>query len=733
MKIKKSVHQIESSLDTAYKSRISDLSQSISVTEQALSDSRQLGDKRLIAKSLSNLSLFYMISGEHHKSMVKSEEAISLFTELEDEKGIADVKYNIAGIHYKTDNFHSGLTYLIDCLPVYRKYNDHFNLARTEKSLGTIYEYIGDENSAITAYENSIAAATAAGDENLKSNVYNPLSGIYLKRGETQRALDIIQKSIAIKTKTGDIRGLAFALYGRGKVYTRLERYTEAENDFTEALKIHLENGEKLGTAMTYRKMGMLYDAMNDTEKAKNTFKEALNYSNKYNIAIIKIKSAYHLYRLYKKENDVAQSLAYLEEYVQQREKVINTQTLKVMESYELKSNMELMEQQARMEKERAEILEKKNIAEQSSKVRQEFLSTMSHEIRTPLNAVTTIVSLLKDRTDPEEQQLINSLRFSSANLLQIINDILDFTKLESGNSKLELRPFSLKKLVQNIGDTYRPMASEKGLQINMHIDDTLADGYEMDETKLMQILGNLVSNAVKYTEKGTVDITVSKKDSEGEFHTVRYCVKDTGVGITEQNLKRIFDEFFQPENITTRKEKGTGLGLAIVKKLVELHGSAITAESEPGVGSVFCFNLKLKPAKLMAQSAERKRDGLHDKLILLAEDNVVNAMVATKLLANWGATTEHVITGLDAVEKTMSKTYDIILMDLHMPGMNGYDATRNIRKEGNPNLHTRIYALTADITADQEDEYVGLFNGFLRKPIEIDTMYNTLVETGDL
>ncbi len=364
-----------------------------------------------------------------------------------------------------------------------------------------------------------------------------------------------------------------------------------------------------------------------------------------------------------------------------------------------------------------------------TSNVRQEFLSTMSHEIRTPLNAVTTISSLLKDRSEPEEQQLLDSLRFASGNLLQIINDILDFTKLEAGKSNLEFHPISLSRLMQNLYGTYKTMASEKGLELQLNIDRKISDGYLLDETKLLQIMGNLVSNAVKYTEKGSVNINVECSAQNQDYDIVRFSVKDTGVGIASRHLRRVFEEFFQPEAVTTRKEKGTGLGLAIVKKLVELYGSAIHAKSITGKGSEFYFELKLKRTELKQDTNHKEHEQLKGKTALLAEDNPINALVATKLLSNWGVHTTHVVNGQLAVEKASEKRYDYILMDLHMPIMNGYDATKAIRANNRLNKNTPIFALTADITADQQEEYIDLFNGFLRKPIEIEHMYEALTE----
>lgn len=721
-------NRILSLLDSAYATRINDLTLSIQFAQQALSLSRGLEDAQLIGKSLSHLSLFYMIMGQYERATQVAKEALLYFKELNDEKGIADIKYNLAGVYYKTDNFHLGLIYLIDCLAIYRKFNDHHNEARAQKSLGTIYEYIGDQKNAIAAYEGSIEAAQQIGDDSLAANAYNPLSGIYLKGGHVDKALETIEKAITIKEHVGDIRGLAFSLYGRAKVSMYLGKYAEAETDFQKALDIHIKVHEPLGLGMTYRKMGLLYMKTKQIDKAKEFFQKAISVGDQYNIAIIKFKSNYHLYELYKAENDPVKSLLYLEKYLEQKEAVINTQTLQVIENYELITKMDSLAKEAQLQKEKAEIIAKKEIAEQEAKVRQEFLSTMSHEIRTPLNAVITIISLLKGLPDSEEQQFLNSLKFSAHNLMRIINDILDFTKLDSGMAELEIRSCHFSLLIQNLKNTYEGMAREKGLELLLNIDPEVSDAYELDETKLLQILGNLISNAIKYTDKGGAILRIEKLGAQGDNDILRFEVIDTGVGIESQYLDKLFDSFFQPQSVTTRTQGGSGLGLAIVKKLVLLHGSDINVQSVVGKGSVFFFDLELKRTLYKDTKEITPLDLLNDKTVLLAEDNLINAMVAIKLLSKWGIHTEHAKNGLEAVEISKHKPFDFILMDLHMPQMNGFDATKLIRENNNPNKKSPIFALTADITADQMQEYQSYFTGFLTKPIDIDKMYTALL-----
>ncbi len=718
--------EITSLLDEAYTCRINNLKRSLELSEKALAFSRELRDLPLIGKSLNLLSLFHMIMGDYALAIRLAEEAIAVFTTLNDERGIADAKYSMAGVYYKTDNFHLGLVNLIECLSIYRKFDDFHNQARVHKSVGTIYEYFGDQRNAIKSYEDAITAARVTGDLNLESNAYNPLSGIYLKRNEPERAFELIERSIAMKKASGDVRGLAFALYGRAKVNTHMGKFAEAERDFLEAIHVHDANGEKLGIGMAYYKLGALYIEMNDDERATEVLMRGVEYSERYNIVITRIKCNQLLYKIYKRQGNSVQALYYLENYVELKESVVNHQTLQVIENYELITRMKSMEQEARLQKEKAEIMEKKERAEQAARVRQEFLSTMSHEIRTPLNAVITITSLLRPKTDPEEIELMDSLKFASNNLLMIINDILDFTKLDTGKVTLEFHPCNFRLLLENIRRTYHNLAMEKGLRLSLIVEPGVAESYQLDETKFSQIVGNLVGNAIKYTDTGYVDIRVSKT-GEGETDEIMISVKDTGTGIAAIHLEEIFDSFFQPRSITTRKQGGSGLGLAIVRKLVELFGSKVEVSSTLGEGSEFGFRLRLKRSEVPMEVPARRSLELKDKRVLLAEDNVINAMVARKLLSNWGIITEHAKDGVEAVKMSGEKRFDFILMDIHMPEMNGFDATANIRISDNMNKDTPIFALTADIVAELREEYVPYFSGFLLKPIQIDKLYEAL------
>lgn len=720
--------QIKALLQEAYLIRVSDLQTSLRKTNEALERSRRLNDQSLIAECYSRQSLFYMILGEYERSTQIGKEALAIFKSINDQRGIADVKYNIAGTYYKTDNYHLGLIYLIDSLEIYRQLEDYHNQSRVQKSLGTIYEYFGDEKSAVMAYEGAIEAGKKVGDKNLISNALNPLSGIYLSRGEIEKADDIIDQSIQMKRETKDIRGLAFALYGKAKVHVKRKEYDIAERIYHESIDIHMQMGERLGAGMCYHKLAVLYLELDMLEKAEVELLRGLDFSQEYNIAIIKFKCNYLMYTLYKRRGDANTALTFLEKYLKEKEGVINTQTQKVIESYEAITTMERLHKEAQMEREKAEIVKKKNRAEEASRIKQEFLSTMSHEIRTPLNAVITITSLLAEKYQSDKEGLLNSLQFSANNLLRIINDILDFSKLDAGKVDLDFESVELAVLLEEICNTYRSLAVEKGIRLLLNIDPALNQNYSVDQTKLSQILGNLISNAIKFTDQGHVTVAVDLAESGEEWDRLKFTVTDTGGGIQDNFLNEIFESFSQPKSFITKKHGGSGLGLAIVKKLVELHNGTIQVATEVGKGSQFFFEISYKRTDVSMIRVEHKREDLNGLKVLIAEDNMINAMVAQKLLSKWGLITMHAKDGLEAVEMAGAESYDYILMDIHMPEKDGFEATLDIRSNAGPNSNTPIFALTADITAHQKNTYANLFSGFLLKPIEQQKMYQALI-----
>ncbi|GAA4907253.1 ATP-binding protein [Mucilaginibacter defluvii] len=374
--------------------------------------------------------------------------------------------------------------------------------------------------------------------------------------------------------------------------------------------------------------------------------------------------------------------------------------------------------------------------AEKSSHAKSEFLSTMSHEIRTPLNAVIGMTNLLlmnQPRTDQKEN--LDILKFSASNLLSIVNDVLDFNKIESGKVSFENIRINLPELLNNICGGFTQKAEEKGLLFKLDIDSRLRNKvFFGDPTRITQIIFNLVSNAIKFTQQGNVWVRATCIEDRHNTSTVLFSVKDTGIGISPNNLEAIFEPFAQ-ENVTvTRQYGGTGLGLAIVKRLLELQGLQLNVNSKPGVGSEFSFQMQFDVSTEVAEPVESTSpasdaNDLSHLQVLIAEDNMVNVMLMKKLLSKWKIVPTIAENGAMAVQKLQYGNFDIVLMDLQMPVMDGFEAAREIRKLADPKKSgTPIIALTASALFDiQEQVYASGMNNYVSKPFKPEDLFEKM------
>ncbi|WP_051258069.1 ATP-binding protein [Desulfovibrio cuneatus] len=379
-----------------------------------------------------------------------------------------------------------------------------------------------------------------------------------------------------------------------------------------------------------------------------------------------------------------------------------------------------------------------KDEAEKAAQAKSDFLARMSHEIRTPMNGVLGLTHLAMSKSpQPEQLQFLTKIQASAKILLGVINDILDFSKIEGGKLTLDAAPFSFHAMTHTVQDLFQSQAEHKGLRLLIEADAQVPDMLKGDSLRLSQVMLNLCGNAIKFTEKGTVALRIHQEKETEHNVRLRFEVSDTGVGMTQEQLSRLFQPFAQADVSTTRKYGGTGLGLVISKLLVELMGGSIQVESAPGRGSTFYFTLTLAKASQEEIAHEKLPAQLQDNSslaglrILLAEDNEINQEIAVALLEDLGITVLVAGNGLEAVTILGTQDVNCVLMDIQMPVMDGLTAAKLIRGQGREAMRTvPIIAMTAHAMQEDRDKSIAAgMNDHITKPIDIDELQAKLVQ----
>ncbi|MFY0651610.1 MAG: response regulator [Cyclobacteriaceae bacterium] len=370
-----------------------------------------------------------------------------------------------------------------------------------------------------------------------------------------------------------------------------------------------------------------------------------------------------------------------------------------------------------------------KKKAEKAAQSRSDFLSMISHEIRTPLNAVIGLTNyLISDKPKKEQLEDLRTLKFSAEHLHVLINDVLDYSKLDAGKIEFEMRDVNISELVENIIRAFEGKAKEKGIYLKSTIDKKIPKVIVADGLRLSQILTNLIGNAIKFTGKGGVTISLTRVTSSMKKVAIKFTVEDTGIGIPKEKQATIFESFSQASTSTTREFGGTGLGLSITKRILDLQNIKIHLFSREGNGSRFYFTQNFEISENQVQSSPEEtieKVDLANKHVLLVEDNPVNVMVAKRFLSKWKINVDVAENGREAIEKNSSSNYDLILMDLQMPIMDGYDASSEMRKQG---VKIPILALTASVMLDVGDKVFSCgMNDYITKPFDPDDLYNKI------
>ncbi len=705
--------------------------------DSALTIAIKVNNKADIATSYHNLGQIYRFKGDYVRALDYYNKANKYAFEAQDTVEMMWNYHDLGWMRISMKEYASAITYLNQGISLAVATNTTYSVADITMHKGEAYWFMGQYDSSFyftnKAYD---LFKTISATENM-AHCLNQMGWVYESKNQWKEAEYVYRQAINLANDLStdwipkSNAGLGDALFGQGKYKEALQYYVVAEKALSNVTFDRLTKECYEGLAKTYVQLGDYKNAYETQLKLKVVSDSLLANEN-----VEKLLATQAQYDFDKQKTEAKIALENQETKLtkERSQKLIFLSGAAILLLIVIGLYFRLRytrKTQQLLQQKNAIIEAEKEKAESSEKAKHQFLANMSHEIRTPMNAIKGMTDILIRRNPNEDQkEYLTGIKQSSDSLLVIINDILDISKIEAGKVELEQEPFSVNELVNNVHTIMQFKAEEKGLflQKDMPQENVLVQG---DATRLRQILLNLIGNAIKFTEKGLITTTV-KSEPAGDKMNLHFIVSDTGIGIDKDRMEKIFVSFEQAYSDTTRKFGGTGLGLSISKKLVELHNGKIWVESEKDKGSQFHFIIPYTVVKTTVEAAQesaisydavKQLKGLH---ILLVEDNHYNAIVAQEELedAIEDVQVEVAANGLIAVEKLKAGTFDVILMDIQMPVMNGFDATKAIRRLEGEKANTAIIAMTANVLKEEVDLcYESGMNDFIGKPFDTDEL----------
>jgi len=728
----------------------------------------KLKDDAGIATSKNNIGRIFYLQEEVSSALENLNSALDIRRKIQDKEGAAETNKILGDVNLLKGFFGKAKNHYVSSMNQYIELNEIAKAADLANYLGKIISGVGDYDGALVYYRMSLDFNRSLENVSKIATDYNNITMTHYAQGSWEEALENNEIAYDIRKSLPNKIELAETVKNFGMIHTQMGSKTKARGYLTEAANMVVEIGNEPGTQNIYKDISESYRKMGDFHKA---YDYQLAYSKSRDFLFNKEKSTalLELTTKYQSEFDAEKKIQRIEAL--EKEKVYSAKMryfllgmlglgllllMVLFNSYKRKQkdNQLLKNKNEEINRQKEEIdlandqLEVKNASldtlnqklvtemaeresiEQSSFARDRFLATMSHEMRTPMNIIIGLTHLLlEENPRPDQIEHLRTLQFSANNLVVFINDVLDFSKIEAGKLSLENREFRPKKIYADTKSRFRLPAEDKGLTFNYNFDKMIPDGFLGDPTRLNQIITNLATNAIKYTEEGSINIDLRLHELKGENAMLKLIVSDTGPGIEQEKLDEMFRKFSGNSMDIFEGYASSGLGLAITKRLVDLQNGKIEAESVMGKGTTFTVLMPYQVVDLETSNNANSTGNNKDKKktyehlagnkILLVEDNQINQLVVAKMLRKLGMDVITANNGLEALDCFEVAYFDLVLMDIQMPEMDGYRTTAEIRKQTDPRKRdVPIIALTASafLTEKEKAKLFGM-NDHVGKP----------------
>ena len=683
--------------------------------------------------------------GDYYNAKENLKKALEIAYKLDDKISQGIINTKIGKLQFLVNEPKKSLSSLTKAISIQREIDDKVNLGLTYNIRGVIHSNLEQYTAALEYFKNAEFSFDKQNSEKYLADVYLNQAQVYLKLNQIDKAQSKLENSIVKAKKYQQNRVLSTSYIKNAQVYFAKTEYNLALDQAKTGLDIALENKNTSNINDAYLTLSKIYQSkeqyksahlylnkhLNLTDSLKTVSKAAL--SSKSNPSQIRYVESPENEQLINQptEEEAEGNLARITTILSIS--LITILSLLTLSLY--KNNNIRLRTNNMLQIKNDELIVAKEKAELASKTKANFLSTVTHELRTPLYAVTGLTNLLLDEK-PKEKQIphLKSLKFSGDYLLTFINDILQINKIEANKVELDPEDFNLKTKMENVIAALNNSAHNNNTQIHFEYEKDLPENYIGDQLKISQILINLLGNAIKFTQDGDIWVKVKHKTVNKNLYNLQFEIKDNGIGISQEKQNQMFESFSQGSIQINRKYGGTGLGLSIVKGLIKILNGKISLESQLGKGTSFFFELPLKhvqPKRKKEIPKESKHIenikalDLENIKILVVEDNKINQMITKKILTKMGLGCDIVDNGEDAVEMVKNTDYNVVLMDIHMPGISGLEATKRIRDF---NKELTIFALTAVTLEDKMHEFDEAgFDDIISKPFKQETFEKKL------